>query len=84
VRCSLVHPTGTHWRVFEEQSNLVAAYLQAQDKKSRFVYKFEKLKRQISSNLSADNKRHSGTHSLVIDKLGYIRQAQGLARRLLA
>ena len=78
----MVHPTGTHWRVFEEQSQLVAAYLKAQDKKARFVQKFEAIKSQLKSVLPSESKHHSGTHSLVIDKLGYMRQAKRLAQKL--
>ncbi|MBW4673440.1 MAG: NAD(P)-binding domain-containing protein [Desmonostoc geniculatum HA4340-LM1] len=78
----MVHPTGTHWRVFEEQSKLVAAYIKAQDKKARFTNKFNALKNQIQNSLPSESQHHSGTHSLVIDKLGYMRQTQRLIRQL--
>ena len=80
----MVHPTGTHWRVFEEQSQLVAAYINAQEQKTRFAQKFELLKSRLKSVLPSESKHHSGTHSLVIDKLGYMRQAKRLAQKLLA
>lgn len=80
----MVHPTGTHWRVFEQQSQLVAAYLQAQEKNARFTRKFDSLKNQLKSALPSESKQHSGTHSLVIDKLGYMRQAKRLTQKLLA
>lgn len=80
----MVHPTGTHWRVFEEQSKLVAAYINSQAKKVSFTQKFQNLKRKFQSALPSESKNHSGTHSLVIDKLGYMRQAKRLTRKLLA
>lgn len=79
----MIHPTGSHWKVFESQSELVASYIQAQaGSKPRALRKFETLKAKADPRINQITTSSKSTHTLVIDKLSYMRQAKKLAQRL--
>lgn len=71
----MIHPIGTHWRVFEAQSNLISAYINAQKNKLSLAKKIEREKSKFQANL---NKEIDKNQSLIVDKRCYIKQTQSL------
>ena len=80
----MIHPIGTHWHVFEAQSQLVAAYIQAADRQSRAVRKFNQIKLKFQEGIQQCKNTAAAGHSLIVDKRHYIKRTQQLVKQLSA
>lgn len=70
----MVHPLGSHWHVFDYQSQLITAYLRAKRRDTGRAKKFEETEKAMQMDLCNGLKVYnSQNHPLVIDKLQYIR-----------
>jgi hypothetical protein len=75
----MVHPIGTHWQVFDAQSQLVAAYIQAKAAGSKFAQKIDQQKQKFQQE---QQKQTENNKPLLVDKRWYIEQAKRLTKQL--
>ncbi len=75
----MIHPIGTHWQVFEAQSNLVSAYIKAKENNLSLAAKIDQEKSIFQAKL---NKEKAKNESLIVDKRWYIKQTENLTKQL--
>ncbi len=74
----MIHPIGTHWHVFQAQSNLVSAYIKAKKNRLSLAKKIDQEKSKFQAHLNQGKEK---SQSLLVDKRAYIKQTQNLTKQ---